>query len=80
MIQLNGQNANKSPEVLDVIEQIKVLILDLQKEKDNAMQRNAQLSNQKEKLEQEVQDLKNTISKASKRTDERQSEHEESMK
>ena len=80
MIQLNGKNASKSPEVLDVIAQIKVLILDMQKEKDNAIQRNAELSNRKEKLEQEVQDLKNTISKASKRTDERQSEHEESMK
>ena len=80
MIQLNGKNASKSPEVLDVIAQIKVLILDMQKEKDNAIQRNAELSNRKEKLEQEVQDLKKIISNANKSTDESQNEHEESRK
>lgn len=65
VVQLNGTNSSKPQEVQDSITQIKALVSDLQKEKDNSLQSNKELSSQKEKLDQEIDELKSTALKAS---------------
>lgn len=80
VIQLNGKSSSKPQEVQGLITQIKVLISDLQREKDNALQYNKDLNSQKEKLDQQIQDLKSTILKASVGNHESQTDYEQSKK